>query len=337
MRTGTLVLFLIALLAGSALPALVAEDFAPGLRGPILGYVLDAQAQAIRPVNGIPGSSSLGRPLALPFPVAAAALSPRGDFALTVSASDDHTAYLLRNLGGAPNVNYIGIEGAISGADRIFLNADASAAAMLVSDTRQLQVLRGLPDAPRAGPALDLSSIPGTIAALAIASAGSNVLIAASAGHGALYLASAGEQIRPRLIGSFGSPSALTLLNNDQDVIVADVAVNELTLLRNFAGVPESFRLAGVRDGISGPAGLGISADGTRLYIANGGSRTLDIWSFALQAIEASFPLDARPTQLVPFQGSSTFVLNNAGEHPLLLLDTAADPAVYFVPAVGDR
>src|SRR3989442_640986 len=178
MRTRTIrSVVLTILLAGSAAWASQAEDSAPaGLRGPVMGYVLDATRQAVRPVNGIPGSALLGQPLALPFQVAAAAFSPRGDFALAISAHD-HTAHLLRNLGGTPNIHPI--DGGITGADLVLLNADASAGVLLASGARQLQLLRGLPASPTAGAPLDLSSIPGTITALVIDGTGSNILIAA--------------------------------------------------------------------------------------------------------------------------------------------------------------
>src|SRR5262249_55064913 len=94
-----------------------------GIQGPGLGYVFDSGMQTIRPVNGILGSSMFGQPLDLPFPVAAAVFSPRGDFALAVSASEGQTARVLRNLGGTNDSN--SIDGAISGADGVFLNADA--------------------------------------------------------------------------------------------------------------------------------------------------------------------------------------------------------------------
>ena len=336
MRTRTICFALLAtFLTGSAARSLAGEESAAGIRGPVVGYVLDAARQAIRPINGVLGSSSLGQPLALTFPVAAAAFSPQGDFVLTISASDDPPAYVLRNLGGTVNIGRI--EGAISGADQVFLNADATIGALLGSHDRRLQLVRGLPNTPAAEPPLDLSSIPATITAVAVDRAGENILIAISAEHGALYLASADPPIPPRLIASFGSPTGLALLNGDQDVIVADAAVNELVLVRSFAGTPAVFRLAGERDGISGPVGLWISPDRRKIYIANGKSRRLDIWDSQAQSIEASFPLDAEPTRLTPFKGSSTFVLNNTGDHPLLLLDAAVDPAVYFVPADRNR
>jgi DNA-binding beta-propeller fold protein YncE len=163
---------------------------------------------------------------------------------------------------------------------------------------------------------------------------GTTVLIGVSAEHGALYAVS--EDGRPRLIATFGSPSAMALANGDQDVIVADASVSEVSLIRNFASAPETFRIAGESDGIAGPTGLGISADGAKLYIVDGRSRTLDIWNFESQSIETTLPLDARPTRLSPLQGTSTFILNEPGDHPLLLMD-AINPAVYFVPAGRDR
>jgi hypothetical protein len=303
----------------------------------VLGYVLDAGGQAIRPVNGIPGSSLLGEPLALPFPVAAAAFSSQNTYALVVSAADDRMAYTVQNLGAEPSMTLI--EGAITGADRVFFDKDASAGALLASDTRQLQLLRGLPASPLAEQPIDLSTIPGSITAVAIDRTATNILIAAAAEYGALYLVQfgSGEPSLPRLIANFASPSAVALLRDDRDVIVADMALNEITLIHEFAATPEIFRVADERDGISGPAGLWISTDNRRLYIANNASRTLGIWNLELQSIEAAFSLDAAPTRLTPLQGSSTFVLNEAGEDPLLLLDAAADPAVYFVPAARNR
>src|SRR5262245_42410731 len=109
---------LTAVLAGSPQLALPAEE--SGLRGPVMGYVLDRTSQAIRPVNGIPGSSLLGQPLDLPVQVVAAAFSPSSDFAIAVFATDDREAHLLRNLGGTLAVEPI--EGAVIGADRVLFN-----------------------------------------------------------------------------------------------------------------------------------------------------------------------------------------------------------------------
>src|SRR5207237_4717301 len=96
------------------------------LRGPVMGYTFDSATHTIRPVNGIPGSSVLGETVALPFPVAEVVFSQHGDFALAVSASADRRSHVLRHVGETNDVDLI--EGAIGGADRIVLNADATAA-----------------------------------------------------------------------------------------------------------------------------------------------------------------------------------------------------------------
>jgi len=335
MHIGTIykIIFLMLFACSTASAAQAEQGIPAELRGPIIGYVFDQNIRGIRPINGILGSSVLGEPLNLPFPVATAAFSARGDFALAISASDDAMAYVLGNLGNSSRID--AIEGVIPGIDRITLNADATTAALLASTSHQLQIVRGLPPAPAVGSPLDLSSIDGTITAVAISRMGTNVLIGASAEHGALYVVSI-EEGRPLLIASFGSPAALALINGDQDVIVADASVSEISLIQNFATAPVSFRIAGESDGISGPTGLRISADGHKLYVADRTSQTLDVWNFETQSIEATLPLDAEPTQLSPLKGASTFVLNEPGDHPLLLLD-ALNPAVYFVPAGRDQ
>src|SRR5688500_10906100 len=119
MRTRIISSFLV--MAMLPLNAASGQAQGSGLRGPVMGYVLDAAMQTVRPVNGIPGSSLLGDPLSLPFPVTAAAFSPRGDFGIAVSAADG-AAYMLRNLGGAPTVEPIA--GGITWADRVYFNTD---------------------------------------------------------------------------------------------------------------------------------------------------------------------------------------------------------------------
>ena len=292
-RIALIVLLTGSLIAGAG-STFAAEDSA--LRGPVMGFVLDAAKQVIRSVNGVAGSSTLGPSVDLPFPVAAAAFSPRGDFAVVVSGSEDRSAYLVRHLKNEPET--LLLDGAIQNADRIVLNSDASAGALLATEGRQIQLVHGFPDSPAAGLPLDLSAISGEISAIAVNRGGTNILIATSADHGALYLAdgtNADSPLTARLIASFGIPTALVLSNNDKDVIVADAAVNQIIGIRNFSDAPETFLIASERDGILAPAGLVLSEDGLNLYIANSARRTLDIWNFGTQSMESSLFLDADP------------------------------------------
>jgi hypothetical protein len=308
------------------------NDAGSGLRGPVIGYVWDAAGQSIRRINGILGSSSLGESLTIPFPVAAAAVSASGNFAVLASSDRDPAVHIARSLGGS--LVFSAIEGTIA-ADRVVLSSSQRAAALLSSDAKQLQMIWGLPDSPRAGPVVDASSVSGAITAIAIDEIGSKMLIATSADHGALYVVTSDPQSLPRLIADFSSPSAVVLFNNDRDAIVADAALNEITLVRDFAGTPIAFRLAGERGGISRPVGLWVTEDNRKLYVANAATRTLTLFDLDSQTIEANLPLDDEPTRLTLLSGS-IFTMNDLGAGPLMLLNAADAPSVYFVPA-GER
>src|SRR5690242_18342169 len=55
---------------------------------PALGFVYDAQLNAIRAIRGIPGAAFLGEALPDAMALSSAAISPRHDLALTVAAED---------------------------------------------------------------------------------------------------------------------------------------------------------------------------------------------------------------------------------------------------------
>jgi hypothetical protein len=322
-------LLLISLVAGLAAGA---DSSVPTqLRGPVLGYVLDARSQSVRPINGIPGAARIADPLPVPFPVAAAAFSSRSDFAVLVSADEDRGVFLLKDAGATPSLEPL--VGGIAAVDRIALNAADSAAALYSAATRQLQIVRGLPADPQAGPALDLSSLPGAVTALALDRAASGALVAVSeGGRGALYRITEGPEPVTRILSDLAAPSAIALLNQDRGAVIADAAFHEVILLWDFAAGPEMVRLAGERDGISRPIGLALSVDQRKLFIA-AGDRKLHVFDLDTRVIEARFELDAVPTRLDRLQGASTFLINDAGDEPLLLFDTVESPAIYFVPA----
>ena len=301
------------------------------LSGPVLGYVFDSRTRAVRPVNGMPGAAHLGAAVALPFAVSAAAFAPGSEFGVVISDSGE--AFLLRDP-AAGAVRPLG--GALAGADGIALNARGSAVLLYASEARRLHVVQGLPEAPSFGPILDVSAVPGPIAAVVLTRDASFVLLAAPGGLWGVEVGPDREGA-PRLIARFGAPSAMALVNGDQDLVVADAELNQVSYLRKFAQVAEPFALAGERDGVSGPAGLAVSADGRRLYLVNAGTRSLDVFDLATMRAEERFWLDWPPTRLARIHGDSVFLLNEVGSDPLLLFDTVGPPGVYFVPAAQER
>lgn len=312
-------LFAVCLAAASALPAAGADA---GISGPVGGFVLDSRTGAIRPVNGIPGASTLGAALALPFPVRQAAIAAARDFALAVSDADG-AVYLLRGLaGGAPES--VPLEGAPN-ASRIVLNASGTAALLYTKDAASLQVIAGLPDRPAVAAAFDVSGL-GEIAAMALSADGARV-VAGTSGEGAVYeLAADG----PRRLAASHGVSAIAFRN--RDILFTNRTTNELVLV---SGADEGgiSVLAGEGNGVNQPVAVASIDAGREIWVANAGSSSVLALDMANPGVSYTLPLAAVPTRCEPFDGASVMVLNDAGEAPLLLADWARNRATYFVPA----
>jgi DNA-binding beta-propeller fold protein YncE len=322
----------VGLLAG--LPALA--DTA-ALRGPVMGYVLDARSQTVRPINGIPGAAHLGAPLALPFPVSLAVFSSAGEFAL-VAPAEGEGLFLVGNLGATPSVSRIA--GALR-PDRMVLNAANTAAVLYQADPRQLQIVSGLGANPAAGRVVDLAGLRGTVAALALDASGGEVLVALRDGErGALVRLPIPEEgsPEPRQIGVFAAPAAVALLNQDRDAVLADAGTNQVFLIRDFTGQAEVEALASERDGVMEPVGVEADADGRRVFVATAAERgSVLVLDLAARTVEVRATPEGAPSRLERLQGRAAFVLNEPGEAPLLVLDAMENPEVYFVPAGRDN
>lgn len=307
----------------------VSATAATSLRGPVLGYVVDANTQAVRPLNGIPGASHLGAPLDLGFPVARAVFSSAGNFGLVVAAEGDGL-YLLDLLEGVPSLTRI--PNAIR-PDRLALNVTDTAAVLYSSELRRLQVITGLPQNPVAGPLLDLAGLAGSLTALALDSQGREALLALSdGGRGSLVRVSKSGD--PRVVALFADPSAVAMINQDRDALVTDAGTNQLFRIRDFAGEAAVEILASERDGVARPVGVEISADGRRIFVANAAERgSVLVLDLDTRAVGLRATPEAPPSRLERLQGRTAFLLNEPGEAPLMVLDNLENPEVYFVPA----
>jgi DNA-binding beta-propeller fold protein YncE len=210
-----------------------------------------------------------------------------------------------------------------------------------------LQVVRGLPANPTAGPVLDLAGLSGALQALALdAAAREAVLALANGGRGSLVRiglpedGEAGELrgVEPRFLGVFDSPSAVALLRQDRDLLVTDAGSNQLFRIRDFAGEAAMEALASGRDGVAGPVGIEVSADGRRVFVANAAERgSVLVMDLETLAVELRATPEGAPNRLDRLHGRNTFLLNEPGESPLMVLDNAENLEVYFVPAGRDN
>ncbi|HVN05239.1 MAG TPA: hypothetical protein VMT86_12520 [Bryobacteraceae bacterium] len=305
-------------IAGSA-------DNTGGVLGPVTGYVLDAKVHAIRPMMGFPGAAYLGAPAVTS--VDAAWVSPDAFAAFVVRGGQ---AVLYTGLGNTAPVA-AKLSGVLA-ADYFAWGPSSTAAALYSAATRQAQILTNLLSAPSAGGPIDLTSLSGQVTAIAFD--GQRVILAVSSpAGGGIYIATAQEG--PRLLVSAISPASILLAG--ADLYFADNRSQEIWQVKSYAtgAAPAMFANDAA---ISSPAGLQLSADGSRLYVANAGSRTLGVYDVATHAPEQSITLNFTPTRLDRFGSGSVFLLNSAGQTstPLYVLSEQLNKrAVYFVPGAG--
>ena len=314
-RATLFVCFLMAALSAAG------ADF--GLQGPVTGFVLDPRSHSIRPINGLPGSSTLGPALDLPS-IDRAVFAGQPDFAIAFGGG---SVFLVRDLRRSePRILPlpISIPDPVSAA----LNATGSAAVFYSQSPRSLQVVSGLPDNPAAAAAIDLSMLPGDIAAVALDVGGSSILLAA---EGSVFLVRT-DGSGPRFLANSPSPASILYLNQDRDALVADRSSNQIVLIREVRGAADVFVQASEHDGISAPVGVELSADGLSVLVANAGSSSVSVHSLAGLTPPSQFSLPVVPSRFDKLNGGLVMRFNDIGSGPLFLLDEAGGRQVYFVP-----
>jgi hypothetical protein len=293
--------------------------------GPVTGYVFDAQLHEIRPMVGIPGAAYLGARLLTG--VDAAAVSPDGSAALVVRAG---RLELLRSLGSAQLALKPLNDGIAAGQ---FAWAPSSTAAVVYSSAaKQAQVFGDLTVAAPAGISIDLSSLAGTVAALAYD--GQRLTVAVSSPNGGgIYVMT--PQSAPQLLAAAVSPAGIALAG--ADLYFADSQTQQIWQVRNYATQPAPALFA-ADPGVSSPVALQISAGGTLLYVANAGNRTLGVYDLASRSPIESLSLNFTPTTLDRFGNASVFLLNSGSPETgpsYVLADQLGKRAVYFIAGTG--
>lgn len=308
-------------MAFGALAAAGWAQSSAGVNGPVTGFVFDSQAGAIRPMLGIPGGAYLGNPTATGL--ATAAVSPDGSSALAVQNGKLVLYNGLRT--AAPVVSSVG--GVIANPS-YFAWADNDTAAIFAPGSAQAQIL-SLTTSPAAGAPIDLAGLPGPVTALAFD--GQHLILAVkSSESGGIYLASAAAGIER--IAAAANPSALAVAGSS--LYFADSQAQQIFQVQNYARTPAMVLFAN-DSGIDSPAGLQISTDGQRLYVANAGNRKLTVYDIASRLPQQTLDLSFTPTRLDRFGDSSVFLMNGIGPGPVYVARDggAGKAAVYFVPA----
>ena len=313
------------------------EDSGKPIEGPVLGYVFDRQKQLLWTLLGIAGASQMAP--AFPFDVhlGGLELSSQSNYGFGFESGTGEAH--LYDLSGAEPVE-IETSGLDTGIDRIVLSPSGEAAGLYNRQTKQVQIVTGLPEDPQARGRVSVETVPGVLAALAISDDGESVLAGVSAeGGGSVYLL--GPQQSPRSILPVGRPSSIAFLHGSSDALVADYDRNEVLLVRDVRGAAQVTVLGGEREGILRPVAVAASADNERVFATS--SQTNQVAILPANGSSPSFvTCECQPSRLKALAGNAVFRISGASASPVLLLDADHEsngqpaPRIVFVPP-GDE
>ncbi len=281
------------------------------LRGPVVGYLPEEGYAGIRPIRGVPGAAVAGEPMTVPEGVSRVRPAPAHRYALAEFADASAPAVLDLEGDSAPGR----IAGVLARADLVAFSPTGRSAALYSSGEGRLQVVTGLPEAPKMAREL---AVPGA-AAIAVSDDGSSVLAADAAG--AVSLVDQDGMGTP--LAQVERLCAMSFLPNRLDAALVDAARGEVYL----AGAASRGLLA---TGLDGASGMAPSTDGTALHVIAAETRRawrIDIATGESRVIE----LPVNPDTLEPLRPADTFLISSRAGEPAWLL---TPEGTYFIPAV---
>jgi hypothetical protein len=323
----------------------------PSVTLPVLGFVLD-QSGGLRPLIGVAGAASIGDPLGLSFPVVQAAMPPNHDYILATSGNGSwpvllqvrgntinvqSVASFFGNARGEPGNCYgrdplhghacnVDSAGAPAGIDAIALSPTGSAAGLYSQSQGRIYAFGNLSQMPVALGTFDTAAL-GNVGAFGISDDGGTVIVGGSTPNpGSIYLIGSGQG--PQLIGSLQHPAAIQFLRNSSSAIVADDLDNKIYEASN----GQLYAIASTSDGITTPAGIGISNDNQRVFVGNAASRSITTISLNGAATQST-PCNCALTGMQPTSADSVFEVTGFSGGPISLFDGgSATSRMIFVP-----
>lgn len=294
------------------------------ISGPSLGFFFDPQAQALRPIPGIPGSAVAGGNLDVGFPVAKAVVAPGQNYALAVSADGSVNLVKLATSG----VTAQAITALPASPDQLALSPNGRAAAFLYGTS--VEILTGLPDSVSAIQQVDASVLPDAPATIAISDDGGVLLI--SCPDNGVFVFTAGNGA-PRLI-SGGSPSGVMFLPDSHDALISDATAGTLTAIQDAGGgAATQWVFSDAR--LGAPSLARATLDGQQLIAASANDNTLAVLD--RNGGNAVFvPCTCSPAEINPLGGSAYQITDSTNGLLWILVPPNAglssNARIFFVP-----
>lgn len=316
---------------GALLFAVAAYGQQGQVAGPVVGYVFDGSARAVRPVLGIPGASVVGSAVPFAYDLASVTVSPGADSAVVTAGDGSLHLFGLSGL----NATEISFNGASVKPDRVVFSPSGTSVALIAAG--HAQIFSGLPVSATLVGTMDLG---GAVTARVQAESARRPAAARSASmalsdDGAWLATVADGSVE--LIGAGGSHgianagrgSVVAFAPGGHDVGFADPVARAVALVRD-ASSTATQQVVWQDASLASAAGLAFSTDGQSLFLASG---DVPVIIFNLAAgTHAPVSCDCAATGMERM--GSAYRLNELGSGPLWLLDASASvPRTVFVPA----
>jgi DNA-binding beta-propeller fold protein YncE len=321
---------------GLALHVAPASAQAQTWTAPTSGYIYDAATRSIRPVTGFVGSSILGPSIV--DGIDWAALAPNQKSALVqrggslVWIADLATPDRSQTLDQLPLA-------------RLAFWASDSTRVVLLTEDSQLIWLTSLDSSPTSEAAWRLDTLvpaapsgdPASWSLLAADSSADRVLLAVSAADGPQpWIAS--RAAPPAALPLSLHPVAAVFAPGTPSAFVADASSHQVFQLQGLDRAPSATSILSSDIYVNDPAGIVLSTDGGRFFLADRSTATLRVFDSTSGALLDELLADAPPQSLTAVS-SGRFLLepadtgSSAPSPPPLLFLITADPArVLFVP-----
>jgi hypothetical protein len=301
-----------------AMPALALAQIAPvQLTTPALGYVFDANARALRVLEGVPGAALVGHEVSVGIRLDEIQVAPNRRYALGAVAGEDRL-YLIKLSGPAGVAHRTGLAaGSLAFSPR--------GETLAIAAQERVEVWTGVPERPMRASAMELGSLAGAVDKLAVSDDGSLVLVLSG---GALWRLETEREPKP--LGEGYSDAVFFPLSHK-----VAAASREHSRIDIFHKADEEWTtIASSRQGLHRPFAVALSADERMILALNQDSR---LTAFDRESGESlHFSLDAIPASgLWRAEGSAVFQLTRSAAQQVWVFD--GDSATARLVAVERR
>jgi hypothetical protein len=318
MRSALLIFFLLTYSAW--LPAQTS------VTGPVEAVTFDPPTRSVRAVIGLPGAASFGP--ALLDNLDLASVAPGQNYGIVFAAGE---CFSVSGLGSSA-ISKTAIQN-VPARPQGMVWAAGGSLAILYSAT-WFQTIAGFPKTPAAAGAVDVSTLGGSITAIAADAPGKQIAVAVTGEQAGVYQYSSGQFSR---LAAMAQPVSLSFSPDGQTLYALDAATTQITAITLSTHAIQTLLLPGLTNPVAIQS-FEDSQNGLVLYVAAGADRILRILAVSSDQAIADVMLNFQPTGIAPF-GSNSFVLADRSQaaNPLWLFSSTPQPAAYFVPAVQLR